>query len=157
MEIFILPCGNIHITRQYSLVSPKKKQKILKGMFPDTPEKMLGWYLWPSGDHVPGYNLTEEPVTYHYMKSYRIPLMEMDSVNMRGEGRKIPKRIHQYLFSEKTGTGYFSAASYESIKSCSEANPDFEHYVWTEKSIAAIKHDSKYHGKGIISLLSFSE
>jgi len=120
----------------------------IEGFYPDTPEQMLHWFLWPISNHLPGWKLSDAPLSHHFIKPYRIPLMEMDSVNMRGEGRKIPKRIHQIW------VGNITKAPLNEMLSCSEIHPDFEYYFWTEDAMAKIQWDSHWAANGPMTIKS---
>ena len=124
----------------YCLSTCGIKAERLEGAYPDTPEKMLEWVRAPDPGHVRGYRLLRNPISYHYIPASRIPLMEFR------KGRKIPKRMHQIW----VGDG--EKAPTDMMIHCSQLHPDWEFFLWDEKTLQGLKYDSKYQNDGAYTL-----
>jgi len=102
---------------------------------PDTPEKMIEWWIKPSPDHVSRHQPASAAISYHYMSPERIRKPWIP-------GRPFPKRIHQVWL------GKSKPPPLDLISACASLHYDWEYTLWTEDNLGDITYDSKYQEKG---------
>ena len=106
---------------------------------PDTPEKMIEWWIKPSPDHVSHHRPVSTAISYHYMSPERIRKPWIP-------GRAFPKRMHQVWL------GKSKPPPLDLISACASLHYDWEYTLWTDDNLGNITYDSKYQEKGSFTL-----